>query len=223
MNISKTGLRLAAVGAATTVALGFFSAGAANADTFTALPDGEVTKTLVDGTVVKITRTGESANVSPSMGSTPLHRNAWVSGRIGAEVTGPNAKGGSINVGYVVACQATLGAKGGAGAGVTSDWEGTGKVDTKASTATGSVTVGPGQAANYRILDIEKADAYGAESHTGAHSFKGTSGSVTYADSTMAVNGCAGYAQARSFATVTVNTDTVTSTTTLWGQPFSIG
>ncbi|SDD70116.1 MspA protein, partial [Rhodococcus tukisamuensis] len=55
------------------------------------------------------------------------------------------------------------------------------------------------------------------------HSFKGTSGSVTYADSTMAVNGCAGYAQARSFATVTVNTDTVTSTTTLWGQPFSIG
>lgn len=221
MNISKNGLRLAAVGAATTVALGFFSAGAANADTFTALPDGEVTKTLVDGTVVKITRTGESVNVSPSMGATPLHRNSWVSGRIGAEVTGPNAKGGSINVGYVVACQATLGAKGGADTGIGSNWEG--DKTTQSAKSSTTVTVGPGQAANFRILDIEKADAYGAESHSGSHSFKGTSGSVTYADSTMSVNGCTGYAQARSFATVTVNTDTVTSTTTLWGQPFSIG
>ena len=68
MNSSNTGLRrglqISAVGAATAVAVGFLSAGAANADTFVPLPDGSITEILADGTVVTITRTGESANIS---------------------------------------------------------------------------------------------------------------------------------------------------------------
>jgi hypothetical protein len=225
MNSSNTGLRrglqISAVGAATAVAVGFLSAGAANADTFVPLPDGSITETLADGTVVTITRTGETANISPSMGATPLHRNVWVSGRIGAEVTGPNAKGGSITAGYVVACQLTLGGKGGADIGMSSGWEGESVKQT--AKGAGTVSIGPGQAKNIRLLDLEKEDGYGNESHSGANSFKGTSGSVTYADSTIGVEGCAGYAQARSYATVSVSTDNVTSSTTLWGQPFSIG
>ena len=48
MNINrKNGVRLAAgVGAAAAVAIGFFSVGAANADTFVPLPDGSITQTL---------------------------------------------------------------------------------------------------------------------------------------------------------------------------------
>ncbi|MFD4179529.1 MspA family porin [Rhodococcus sp. NPDC058514] len=225
MNASKTGLRrglqIAAVGATAAVAVGFLSAGAANADTFTALPDGSISKTLADGTVVTITRTGETANVSPSMGATPLHRNVWVSGKVAAEVTGPNAKGGSITAGYVVACQLTLGGKGGADTGMSSNWEGEAVKQT--AKGSGNVSIGPGQAKNIRLLDLEREDSYGNEAHSGAHSFKGKSGSVTYADSTIGVEGCAGYAQARSYATVSVSTDNVTSSTTLWGQPFSIG
>ncbi|SEL18906.1 MspA family porin [Rhodococcus maanshanensis] len=225
MNSSTTGLRrglqISAVGAATAVAVGFLSAGAANADTFVPLPDGTISKTLADGTVVTITRTGETANISPSMGATPLHRNVWVSGRIGAEVTGPNAKGGSITAGYVVACQLTLGGKGGADTGMSSSWEGESVKQT--AKGSGTVSIGPGQAKNIRLLDLEKEDSYGNESHSGANSFKGRSGSVTYADSTIGVEGCAGYAQARSYATVSVSTDNITSSTTLWGQPFSIG
>ncbi|MEU4843340.1 MspA family porin, partial [Nocardia testacea] len=72
--------RLAGVGAATTIALGLFSAGAANADTFIPLPGGELVKTLSDGTVVTVRMVGESATISPSMGATPVHRNAWASG-----------------------------------------------------------------------------------------------------------------------------------------------
>ncbi|WP_172456903.1 MspA family porin, partial [Nocardia farcinica] len=34
---------------------------------------------------------------------------------------------------------------------------------------------------------------------------------------------CAGYAQARSFVKVKVETDNVMSVVTLWGQPFSLG
>ncbi|TJZ77144.1 porin [Rhodococcus oryzae] len=225
MNSSNTGLRrglqIAAVGAATAIAVGLLSAGAANADTFVPLPDGSISKTLADGTVVTITRTGETANISPSMGATPLHRNVWVSGRIGAEVTGPNAKGGSITAGYVVACQLTLGGKGGADTGMSSGWEGENVKQT--AKGAGTVSIGPGQAKNIRLLDLEKEDGYGNESHSGANSFKGKSGSVTYADSTIGVEGCAGYAQARSYATVSVSTDNITSSTTLWGQPFSIG
>ncbi|TQF65526.1 MspA family porin [Rhodococcus spelaei] len=227
MNASKTGLRrglqIAASGAAAAVALGFLSVGAANADTLVPLPDGSITKTLVDGTVVTITRTGESALVSPSMGATPLHRNVWVSGKVAAEVTGPNAKGGAITAGYVVACQLTLGGKAGADSGIATNWDGTDAKTPASAKSSGTVSIGPGQARSVRLLDLEKADAFGAESHSGANSFKGKSGSVTYADSTIGVEGCAGYAQARSYATVSVSTDNVTSSTTLWGQPFSIG
>jgi hypothetical protein len=101
MNSSKNGLRrglqTCAVGAATAIAVGFLSAGAANADTNAALPGGTITKTLADGTVVTVTMSGESANISGSMGSTPLHRNVWVSGSAKVEISGGSgAEGGEL-------------------------------------------------------------------------------------------------------------------------------
>ncbi|MFC0454931.1 porin, partial [Rhodococcus jostii] len=62
----KNGVRLAAVGAAAAATMGFFSVGAANADTFVPLPGGSITQTLADGTVVTVNLTDESANISPS-------------------------------------------------------------------------------------------------------------------------------------------------------------
>jgi hypothetical protein len=217
----RRGLQIATVGSVAAVAVGFFSVGAANADTFVPLPDGSITETLADGTVVKITRTGESANVSGSMGATPLHRNVWVSGSAKVELTGPNADGGRIEPGYVVGCQLTLGGKMGAESGIGSNYAG--DKTTQSAKGSGSVSIGPGQAVNYKVLDLEKADDFGGESHSGANGFKGASGSVTWSDSTIGVSGCAGYAQARSYVKVNVNTKNVSSTVTLWGQPFSIG
>ncbi|TQF69275.1 MspA family porin [Rhodococcus spelaei] len=222
MNASKTGLRrglqIAASGAAAAVALGFLSVGAANADTLVPLPDGSITQILVDGTVVTITRTGESANISPSLGATPLHRNAWVSGSAKVELSGPG--GGTIQPGYIVGCQLTLGGKAGADSNMTSNYAGT--TTTQSGKGSGTVSIGPGQAVDYKILDLEVADAFGAEQHRNGNPFK-NKGSVTWADSTMAVNGCAGYAQARSYVKVIVSTANVQSTVTLWGQPFSLG
>ncbi|MFC7446406.1 MspA family porin [Rhodococcus daqingensis] len=222
MNVSTIGLRrglkTAAAGSAAAIALGFFSAGAANADTFVPLPGGTITKTLADGTVVTVTMTGESANISGSMGATPLHRNVWVSGSAKVETSG--GASGTIQPGYIVACQLTLGGKGGADTGMSSNWEGEGVKQTAKSA--GNMSIGPGQAVDYKILDLEKADDFGAEQHRAANPYKGN-GSVTWADSTLGVSGCAGYAQARSYVKVTVSTATVTSNVTLWGQPFSIG
>lgn len=218
----KTAARLIGTAAATTVALGLWSTGAANADTFVPLPGGEISRTLSDGTVVTVRLVGESANLSPSMGSTPLHRNTWVSGSAQVELSGPNAKGGKIYPGYVVGCQVNI-----AGGGVTggvdgkTDWEG--KKPEIGGKAGGNLSLGPGQAKSLYLLDEEEADDFGNESHQTRNKFTGTTGSVTWADSTIGVNGCAGYAQARAFVRVKVETATVNSVMTLWGQPFSLG
>ena len=123
----KTGLRRAlksaGVGATVAVAIGFASVGAANADTFVPLEDGSISQTLPGGITVTVTRTDEKANISPSMGATPLHRNY--------------------------------------------------------------------------------------------NTFKGATGSVTWGDSTLGVTGCAGYAQARSYVKVTVDTPNATQQVTL--------
>lgn len=214
--------RLAGAGAAATVALGLFSTGAANADTFIPLPGGELVKTLSDGTVVTVRMVGESANISPSMGATPVHRNAWVSGSAQVEISGGGADvGGKIYPGYVVGCQVNIaggGAEGGAGAEI--DVEG--NVSPGAETGA-SLTIGPGQAESFYVLDIEGPDDYGDEDHSTNNGFDGNSGSVTWSDTTIGLNGCGGYAQARSFVSVEVETENVISYVTLWGQPFSLG
>ncbi|MCZ1074250.1 MspA family porin [Rhodococcus ruber] len=227
----KTGLRralkTAGVGATVAVAIGFASVGAANADTFVPLEDGSISQTLPDGITVTVTRSGETANISPSMGATPLHRNVWVSGKADVELSGPGVDklGGRIQPGYIVGCQLGMTANLGAGAGLTGGASSTSSTPTAGASVTGNagITLTPNQAYDYKVLDLTQTDPWGAEVHRNFNVFKGASGSVTWGDSTLGVTGCAGYAQARSYVKVTVDTATTTHQVTLWGQPFSIG
>ncbi|MFD3706985.1 MspA family porin [Nocardia sp. NPDC058658] len=205
--------------AAATVALGLLSTGAANADTFVPLPGGHISKTLSDGTVVDIALVGESANINPSMGATPAHRNAWVSGS--AQVTVSGGGSGKIFPGYTVGCQVNI-AGGGATGGAEVEQE-TGKDPAGAVTTGGELSVGPGQSKSFYVLDLEMADDFGNETHKTRNAFKNGSGSVTWADETIGLTGCGGYAQARAFVSVEVETDNVMSWVTLWGAPFSLG
>ena len=102
----KSMARVAGFTAAATVASGLLFTGAAGADTVVPLPGGHITKTLSDGTVVDISLVGESANINPSLGSTPAHRNAWVSGSAQVSVSGDG--GGKIFPGYTVGCQVNI-------------------------------------------------------------------------------------------------------------------
>ncbi|MEU1208280.1 MspA family porin [Nocardia sp. NPDC005825] len=226
MNIRKTMARVAGVGAVATAALGLFSTGAANADTFVPLPGGELTQTLSDGTVVTVKLVGESANISPSMGATPVHRNAWVSASAQVNISGDTtATGGKIYPGYVVGCQVTIdggNVSGGATGGAS--WDSSGNATPTGGVNSGAnLTLGPGQAKSFYILDLEMPDDFGREIHKKRNAFNGTSGSVTWSDETIGLNGCGGYAQARAFVSVEVETDNVISWVTLWGQPFSLG
>ncbi|WAC54636.1 MspA family porin [Gordonia sp. SL306] len=217
----RNAVRAGAIAIGVLAAVPLVGQGMAHADTQVRLPNQTVTKKLADGTALTITRTNERARINPSMGGTPLHRNAWVSGRYDVKASDKKAKLG-IASGYIVGCQLTLGGnsttKGGAKPG-TGDYD----VPISATAETGaSVTLGPGQAANYTINDVEGKDDFGAESHGAAVKFAG-SGAVAYTNETMMINGCAGYAQARSYAKVQVMTDHTTQVVYLYGKPFSLG
>ncbi|MFQ6228586.1 MspA family porin [Nocardia sp. NPDC002869] len=215
----RNGARIAGVGAAAAVAVGLLSVGAANADAFVALPDGQKA-----GPGVTITRTGEHAVVSPSMAANGAGRVVWVSGNAIADVTvtpegepgpnnGPTGEDGTnnssthgasqLNTGYIVGCQVSIGEDAiglGGSLGLSLDGGSLG----------GSVGVelGPGDVKFVQIdyKDITKPGKY----------------SVEYQDAEIEIQGCAGYAQARSYTVVEIIGDHY-SKTTLYGQPFSIG
>lgn len=109
------------------VAVGLLATGAANADTFVPLPDGQK---VSPGGEVTITRTGERAIVSPSLSANGAGRTVWVSGNATADVVstpegevGPwngaaglpgsnnsSTHGASrLSSGYIVGCQVSIG------------------------------------------------------------------------------------------------------------------
>ncbi|NNH68334.1 mspA family protein [Nocardia uniformis] len=213
------GARTVGVGAATAVAFGLFSPGAAHADTFVPLPDGEKS-----APGVTLTRTAESALVSPSLAANGAGRSVWVSGTVTANVTAtpegdlgpytdPNNKPGTnnssthgasqVNTGYIVGCQVSI-ADNAISAGIS------GGVSTGGVSAGGSVglKLGPGDVKFVAIdfMDIMKPGVV----------------SLEYQDVEMQIQGCAGYAQARSYSVVEIIGDHY-SKTTLYGAPFSIG
>ncbi|MFC4127373.1 MspA family porin [Nocardia rhizosphaerae] len=207
----------ACVGAAMT--LGLLSPGAAHADAFVPLPDGERV-----GPGVTLKRTAESALISPSLAANGAGRTVWVTGTVTADVTqtpegepgpyrGPNNNPGTnnssthgasqVNTGYIVGCQVSI-ADNAISAGVS------GGISTGGVNAGGSVglKLGPGEVKFVAIdaMDILRAGVY----------------SLEYQDVEIQIQGCAGYAQARAYSVVEIIGDHY-SKTTLYGAPFSIG
>jgi hypothetical protein len=239
-NNKTAATRIAALGAAGAIALGFWSAGAASADTFVPLADNEITKTLIDGTVVTVKGFGQSGLISPSMGATPTQRNVWVTGNYTVETSNPG--GGSIEPGFLVGCQVDFaagisgGVEGSFGQGNTISVD-PGDISSLEITRTQPNTydigagvnldLAPGQLNDIKLVADEtdaKIDGVTVATETSNDfDFSGSGGGFTYADETIGVSGCAGFAEARSYVNVTIENDAVTSTVTLWGQPFSIG
>ncbi|MDE1675527.1 MspA family porin [Nocardia gipuzkoensis] len=213
------GVRVAGAAAVAAVATGLLSTGAANADVFVPLPDGHKA-----GPGVNIARTGERALISPSLAANGAGRVVWVSGNAIADVAvtpegeigpnnGPTGNPGTNNssthgasqlsTGYIVGCQVSI-ADDAISAGVS------GSVNLSGASAGGSIGInlGPGEVKFVQIdyKDILKPGVYAVE----------------YQDAEIQVQGCAGYAQARSYTVVEIIGDHY-SKTTLYGMPFSIG
>ncbi|KZF03787.1 hypothetical protein A2J03_06960, partial [Rhodococcus sp. EPR-157] len=90
--------RVAVLGAVASVAVGLMSTGAANAETFVPLANGE----KVAGPY-KIAHFDESAKVAPQIAFNGLNRNAWATGTAMSEV--PEGATGTLKTGYLVGCQ----------------------------------------------------------------------------------------------------------------------
>ncbi|ORM30227.1 MspA family porin [Williamsia sp. 1135] len=237
----KTTRRLAAaagIAGVTAVALSTMGAGAAAAGP---LPGGQVTQTLLDGTKVTVTLKNEFANINPSTVALPTSRNVWLSGQVLVDVQG-GAEGGNIEAGYIVGCQLNFGAEAGGNVGIApspgSDPSGgiaPGGTDSEGNVYPGGVpgstgsdpslgqsadlgggfTLQPGEA-KYWALFREDDENVGID-------FEGAKGGVAYSQETFAVDGCAGFAEAKAYVKVTVETPSVTGIVTLYGKPFSIG
>ncbi len=217
----RLGVQAAGVAATVIAVIGLLSTGAAKADAFVPLPNGEQ---IADG--VKIDRYGESAYIYPSMSANGAGRDANVSGTVIANVTatptiphtGPfnippaNSPGSNnssvhgssqLNTGYIVGCQVSIGTSAiTAGGGLS--------LSTTQAGANGSISLqlGPGQVTFVQL-------SYKDILHPGTYS-------IEYKDYEINVQGCGGYAQARAYTNVDIFSNFY-SRTSLYGQPFSIG
>lgn len=231
----RRGIRIAGVGAAAAVAIGLFSTGAANADTFVPLPDG-----VKSGPGFTMGQVASSALVSPSLAANGAGRVTWVSGKAWADVTttpagtpGPNngpqndksqnsgtnnssTHGASqLNTGYIIGCQmditglsGDLGANLGFPLGLDLGAGGGNAGGTGGLNASISVPIKAGQVRWVQIgtQDITKPGRYAYD----------------YQDVQMEIQGCGGFAQARSYTNLEIIGDNYVKST-LYGQPFSIG
>ncbi|MEZ5153119.1 MspA family porin [Rhodococcus zopfii] len=239
----RRGARIGSVAAAAAIALGFLSVGAANADTLVPLPDGEIT---APGGKATVTRTEESALISPSMAANPTNRVAWVSGKVTARVnvdipkepgktdgsTSPLAGANNssthgvsrINTGYIVGCQVDIsGLKGNLGLNFSTGGSNTftGNLVTDAVTGVTSLTNAVSPSATLSV-PLQPGQVAFVNVEGKDITKKDTTYSIQYQDTELSTMGCGGYAQARAYTVLEiVGKDYVK--TTLYGQPFSIG
>lgn len=211
MKMSKLGLRraFAATAVAAVAAAGLSSLGAGGAAAG-ALPNGFKKATGIDGQVVTISRTGEYAFAQQSQANNGAGRSARVSGTYTARV---NKGGGNVEVGYLVGCQVNVGSL---DAGVSGSFGGPPSVS-------GSISfpLAPGEIKKVAIDDND----FTKDKHVMSIQLSGTE---------IDVQGCGGYASARSYVKVLAaegyNTDAGTVNgasgiiqATLYGKPFSLG
>ncbi|WP_045822864.1 MspA family porin [Williamsia herbipolensis] len=228
---SRRAVGVAGTSAVIAVAAALLSQGSANADVFLKLPSQTDVQTLPDGTKISITRTNERAVIAPSLGGTPLHRAAQVS----AKYTVTSSKKAKIRIGagYIVGCQVSVAGFGGgvnAAPSVAQPNVAPGANPSPLGTfpsvgggLNGTLSLAPGQAVSYFINNVEKADDFGAQQQTTNVDYETTKASNSYTNEQLQLSGCAGYAQARSFAVIRVRTSNVDKQVTTYGKPFSIG
>ncbi|WP_290706687.1 MULTISPECIES: MspA family porin [Gordonia] len=218
MRATSTSLRrYVAAAIAAAVAVGLSSAGGAPA---MALPNGSKRSTGIDGQIVTLKRTAESAYAQPSEANNGFARSARVSGIYTARI---NRGGGSVQVGYLVGCQVNVG---GLDVGISGGLFGTGT-----SAANGLPGVLPIISGN---ISFPLAPGQVQVVQALHKNFSKKVVSLQLSGVEISVQGCGGFAQARSFIKVlasegystargTVSGESGAIQSTLYGAPFSIG
>ena len=229
-------ISLAALATAGAVTFALLTPAVASADTVIPLRNASKSVKAGSGTIT-VSVTGQRAKLSPGMVALPTTRNAWVSGTVSVKVSGSDADGGSIEAGYAVGCQIDVGdASIDLGAGVESGATfndpdaGTGVKPSVSGTTGGSIKLAAGSVGTQSLTydrstwpkPGDEIDPDWAAPST-SFDFTGSSGSFTYSDQTIGVDGCAGYAQARMYVIVRAQVGNSKGRVILWGDRFTLG
>ncbi|WP_327140270.1 MspA family porin [Nocardia sp. NBC_01327] len=174
----------------------------AHADTTVPLPDGREALTTATGVQVDLTRTNEQAVIAPSLAANGTSRTASVTGVVFAKVD--NATKGALVTGYLVGCQVDLSGGLSLGGDV---WVSPSSVTPELSP---SISLVPGGVSVVK-LDTKQLDP------------TANAVGIAYSSRGIQISGCAGYAQARAFSTLTVQNQQGSAEVTLYGDPFSVG
>ncbi|KXP03747.1 MspA family porin [Tsukamurella pseudospumae] len=229
----KNSFAAAALATAGTITIGLLAPLApASADTVIPLRDATQSVKAGGGTIT-VSVKGQRARLSPGMVALPTTRNAWVSGAVSVKVSG-DADGGSIEAGYLVGCQIDVGEASldlGAGAESGATFGAGGGIKPSVSATTGaSIKLAAGsvgtQSLTYdRATWPKPGDEIDPDwsAPSTSFDFTGSSGSFTYADQTIGVDGCAGYAQARMYVIVRAQVGNSKGRVILWGDRFTLG
>ncbi|RDB47887.1 hypothetical protein DVB87_10665 [Tsukamurella tyrosinosolvens] len=231
--ISVTAAALATVGA---VSAALIAPATASADTVINLRDATQSVKTASGTIT-VTVKGQRARLSPGMVALPSTRNAWVSGTVSVKVSGAEANGGSIEAGYAVGCQVDVGSASidlGAGAESGATYndadKGTGVKPSVSGSTGGSVSLAAGSIGTQSLTydratwpkPGDEVDAGWADPST-SFDFTGSSGSFSFSDQTIGVDGCGGYAQARLYVIAKAEVGNTKGRVVLWGDRFTLG
>ncbi|TWS19028.1 MspA family porin [Tsukamurella asaccharolytica] len=224
----------AAVASAGALAATLLAPATASADTV--IPLRDVTQSVKAGAgTITVSVKAQRAKLSPGMVALPTTRNAWVSGVVSVKVNGAAADGGSIEAGYAVGCQIDVGSAGveagvEAASGASVDFNGptiqpsvTASTGASLSLAAGSIGT---QSLTYdRATWPKPGDEIDPDwsAPSTSFDFTGSSGSFTYSDQTIGVDGCAGYAQARLYVIVRAEVGDTKGRVVLWGDRFTLG
>ncbi|GED97114.1 hypothetical protein nbrc107697_11530 [Gordonia crocea] len=193
----------------------------AAADVRVNLPGEVKTLRMGDGTVVTMRRTHERAVVNASLGATPLHRNVWVSGRY--QITASREiKQFKVRPGYIVGCQGFFDNIDNALEGGDANFSEFDGIDEAGAGST--IALGPGKAAFFNLTDAERKDDFSTERHEPYFRVKKSDHvKYRYVNAQLGLTGCIGFAQARSWMRLAVETDYATQILDFFGRPFSIG
>lgn len=236
MTSRKGAVRVASAAAAIGMAATGLMSGAGSADA-APLPSLQKSKS-VPGGKVSVRLFDQKVSIRQAVTNVPTSREVWLSGKVRVTTSG-DIKGATVTPGYLVGCQLNFGASAEASGAITSVEDDQGEIpvpeiDPATGTVTGvkfekiplhkktgpkaGFTLSPGVAGFQPVIKTVVND-----NPVSSFSFTGARGGVTYSQERFAVDGCAGFAQARPIVNVRVTTDEFRGSITVYGRPFSIG
>ncbi|WP_327140321.1 MspA family porin [Nocardia sp. NBC_01327] len=186
------------------------TAGSSSAD---AVADKSRTIVTEDGWSLSVSKLGETVDRVPNLASTPFTREGFVSLRAAADITGhgkSDVRWGVLDTGYQIGCQVDVsnGLHLGLGFSI--------------GPSVGLSIIGPDVGAHASVSPNVSTTLKPGSINTVSFATKSVvdhHASVADDQAEVKVDGCMGPVTLRSFATITISTDTADNSTTVYGDP----